>query len=533
MPGVHAKEQPIDLRQVRAALRRQWRLLVVSACVGWLLGLIAAFIFPPQYSSTSLVLIGSATDTGSATDRSRAADVATQAEIVLSEPVLDSVIKDKGLDLTVRDLRDKVSVSTPTSSLIEIEASASSDADAELVATAIAESYLDFITRAGAPLSADARTRLEQEAEALRGQSRQLDQEIAKARARQAALKPASAQSQHEAELIATLTAQRADVAVQISQIEQDLTVAGTAAPATVSAHIVQDGSAATRTDPLVHGLLYSLAGMVLGLLAGVLLALRRDRRDPTIRSVAALTGALGLPVLAELGSHPQKDPEAWRRLLATYEPPPPDAWAVRRALRTLGVEGTPASDDSSGEHREPTSIALVSCESDPRAQSLGPVIAATIASLGVRTSLLGVGAPETSHELWAGLALAHVLASIRVDLDIVRSAEECKPGGVLLSLVVVDPSEPALDEVPPANEHLLCVSPGAVTIDDLARLALAADAAGRRFSGLVVADPDDWDQQGGTAHERAVQPPSPAATVTSLRLPLVSSERESAGRQS
>ncbi|HEY6742381.1 MAG TPA: Wzz/FepE/Etk N-terminal domain-containing protein [Lapillicoccus sp.] len=74
--------------------------------------------------------------------------------------------------------------------------------------------------------------------------------------------------------------------------------------------------------------------------------------------------------------------------------------------------------------------------------------------------------------------------------------------------LAVVDGKQPKLDAVAPTAATVLAVAPGVGTREDLARLAVAVDDAGRRIDGIVVADPDASDRTTGrrTLEERARQ---------------------------
>ena len=76
----------------------------------------------------------------------------------------------------------------------------------------------------------------------------------------------------------------------------------------------------------------------------------------------------------------------------------------------------------------------------------------------------------------------------------------------------VADRKEPTLVDLPSTAATMLAISPGVGTREELARLAVAVDDAGRRIDGVVVADPDPADRTTGrhTLDERAVQAPLP-----------------------
>jgi capsular polysaccharide biosynthesis protein len=87
-------------------------------------------------------------------------------------------------------------------------------------------------------------------------------------------------------------------------------------------------------------------------------------------------------------------------------------------------------------------------------------------------------------------------------------------PRSVDLTIVftVADRREPTLQGVPATAVTVLAISPGVATREDLARLAVAVDDAGRRIDGVVIADPDPSDRTTGrrTLDQRAMQTPLP-----------------------
>jgi hypothetical protein len=74
--------------------------------------------------------------------------------------------------------------------------------------------------------------------------------------------------------------------------------------------------------------------------------------------------------------------------------------------------------------------------------------------------------------------------------------------------LVVVDRRQPDLGEAPTTAATVLSVAAATATEQELARVAVAVDDAGRRIDGIVVADPDRTDRTSGrrTMDERSRQ---------------------------
>jgi hypothetical protein len=84
------------------------------------------------------------------------------------------------------------------------------------------------------------------------------------------------------------------------------------------------------------------------------------------------------------------------------------------------------------------------------------------------------------------------------------------------------------LADAPATAATILAVSPGFATREDLARLAVAVDDAGRRIDGVVVADRDPADRTTGrrTLNQRAVQAPLPIRTTGPGQVPSSTGQR-------
>jgi hypothetical protein len=76
----------------------------------------------------------------------------------------------------------------------------------------------------------------------------------------------------------------------------------------------------------------------------------------------------------------------------------------------------------------------------------------------------------------------------------------------------VVNRRQPDLRDVPNSAATILSVAAGTASEQELARVAIAVDDAGRRIDGIVVADPDRTDRTSGrhTLDERSRRPAIP-----------------------
>jgi capsular polysaccharide biosynthesis protein len=213
-----------------------------------------------------------------------------------------------------------------------------------------------------------------------------------------------------------------------------------------------------------LYGVLGGLGGVLLGAVAALVIA-RGDRR---LRVRDEIADAIGLPVLASVASYRAKDVSDWTNLLERYTPTAVDAWGLRKALHRLGLdpkEGGPAS------------LAVISFAGDDAALPLGPQLAAYATSIGIASALVVGNHHEGANPVPGGI----LPPGGRVQLDVV--------------VVVVDRDEPQLQDVVSTTTTVVAVSAGAVTAEDLARLAVAADDADRAIDGIVVADPDPSDR--------------------------------------
>jgi hypothetical protein len=92
-----------------------------------------------------------------------------------------------------------------------------------------------------------------------------------------------------------------------------------------------------------------------------------------------------------------------------------------------------------------------------------------------------------------------------------VAKAKHAEPD-LTVVLAVLDAKKPSMNGLPVTTVTVLAMAPGVGSREDLARLAVAVDDAGRRIDGVVVADPDPADRTTGrrTLEERARQAPLP-----------------------
>ncbi len=141
-----APAQPAQLSDVLGALRRHWRVAAAAALVGMILGLIAGFVVPARYSATASVDVNPMNNhpLNTAADSSHAINMATEEELIRSHtvgrPAADLLRKHR---LTTREVEEATSVETPQDSqVVRISFVGSSPRQAADGANAVAKAYL-------------------------------------------------------------------------------------------------------------------------------------------------------------------------------------------------------------------------------------------------------------------------------------------------------------------------------------------------------------------------------------------------------
>lgn len=267
-----------------------------------------------------------------------------------------------------------------------------------------------------------------------------------------------------------------------------------------VPAQLLQSATSATGS-PLKQLAIDALVGAVSGALIGAIIALAIGRDDRRLRERDEIANSIGVPVLASIAAGHPSDAAGWAELFEDYKPMPVDAWRLRKALDQLGLVDMNLAAPGAGGG---SSLAVLSLSSDRNALALGPQLAVFAASLGIPTALV-VG-PQQDANATATLHAACAAAStpsrrsrnLRVAVSNHGHPDQL-PGAVLTVIVaVVDRQTPRVADTMHATTTVLGVSAGAVTAEQLARVAASAVGDGRDIVGILVADPDSADQTTG-----------------------------------
>jgi hypothetical protein len=499
------RDQISNVQSTVGALRRGRGVLALAALLGLIAGGAYVLTQPPPLTSTTLVLLPTP-----AVAQSSTSDVETQVHIASSATVLSRAGQEVEPALPPRSVKKMVDITAPTNQLIQIAATSQNAAQAQAVSQAVADSYVSYVSNTAREVTAAALADLKVRRDELQDQIAQLQREITGTMKRQSAANPNSAEGRKEAQLLAGLRTQQADLSLQHDKVVDKIATGGDVAAAGAGTSVVQPATEARGLSTLVRLLVWApLCAVVFTLVAAVALLLTA-RRDPRVRIRDEIADAVGSPVLAAVRSMPQRSVAGWSTLLETYEATSVESWAFRQILRGLVTEEPKRHLGSPGKLNHPKSLCILSLAGDQRGLAVAAQLAAFAASLGITTHLATAVGHESAASLWAASS-AEQEAPLRPGLY-VGDAPNGTAVDLLINVVVLDRQQPRIGDGAAEEAILLSVAAGTATEEELARVAVAVDDAGRRINGIVVADPDKTDRTSGrhTLEERSRRPALP-----------------------
>ena len=497
-------DQVTDLRSTVATLRRHRGMLGATAVVGLALGATYVIVQPPLLTSTTLVLLPTPTIAQSSEN-----DVNTQVRIALSATILEQAGEAVVPALPARSVEKMVDVSAPTNQLLEIEARSTQASVAQTLSQAVADSYVTYVSETARAATSAALADLTARGEDLQAQITQLQDEITATTKRQQAVDPDSESGRREAQLLAGLRTEQADLSLRLDEVKDDIATSSPVGSSASGTSVIQPATAATGPSTLQRLLISTPLGALICTILAAAILLATTRRDPRVRLRDEIADAVGSPVLAAVRSRPQRSVAGWSTLLATHEATPVESWAFRQVLRGL-VPGDRKEEPRVGKVDHPQSLTVVALSGDGSGVAIGPQLAAFAASLGIATRLVTAVGHDRAPTLWAACAADRAVPP-RPGL-FVGDAPADEAIDLTISLVVVDRRQPDLGDAPTTAATILSVAAATATEQELARVAVAVDDAGRRIHGVVVADPDrtDWTSGRQTMDERSRRPALP-----------------------
>ena len=435
-----------------AGVARHWPVIVVTALLGLVGGLISAVVATPDYRSESTVLVA-IESSGTTADRAQGADYLQQTlptftDAVTSSSVLRPVIAELDLHETVADLRERVSADSPAdTALITIEAHATSASGARRLASAVTGQFVRTAPGLIAPTAA-----------------------------------PSTDGTGTE---------------VQLNGAPAELTLA------------VVDVSAipAGRDSPSVP--LGLALGLLAGLLVGVGIALVRtalDRRVRTPDEVALITGlpVLGvLPHLADTVWAGRTDDREWQlaiRGIRSALSPRGEAQRIVQFTAAISGEGTTTIVADVAKALDRAGIRVTAVDGDIEQGDLADVVGTEATGPGLVETIAAVPPRrQTAARAHGGLSVVPASADAGMSAseaaDLLASDGMAEAIGVLSEgsgMVLID--APALDRSADslalsrtATEVVIVVTMGSVSSPALEALLERMQAAGATVAGVIL----------------------------------------------
>jgi capsular polysaccharide biosynthesis protein len=503
-------EQTVDLRSGLSILRRRRKALALVAVLGVAAGVAFVLLRPPMYASSAIVLLPPAQNiTGQPVTR----DVQTDVEIAGSEAVLGPAGRSLDPPASPRALSRRVEVSAPTTDVLEIRARADEPGRAEDIAQAVAEAEVAFVTDTATSMTAAQQASMNRRKTDLEASLEAVNDEIEKSRTRLRESNATGAAGNAEATALSNLTAQQANLVLQLDSLEDQ---AASMQPSS-AAVIIQDASPAKRAGLVAWFAISAVLGAAAALALAAIAFLVFARRDRKLTYRDEIADAVGSAVISSLRSRVPRSVAGWAALLEDYSPGTVDAWALRQTLRQLvfddGAHGPRRAEQGGTRLPHPASVTVLSLADDLRGLAVGVQIASYAASAGISTRLVASHGHESAAALWAACKLVRDREEVRRNLTVESEPGSPREAEMTVVLAVLDRHEPELLPAPETSVTVLALASGAATAEEVARAAVTADDAGSRIDGVVVADPDNLDRTTGRLlqHERAQQVPLPS----------------------
>ncbi len=471
----------IQLRALGAAIRRRWRVLVITGLVGLIVGASLHVVLPRKYSAVSDLYL--AIPSGSNPMEVMADNVA----LLQTNAVAMQAIIDGHLSMTPHALLTHSSGLSLSDNIMSIKFSASSPSQAVAGAKAVAQAFLTV-------KAAELRRQTNGLVRSLQSQISTLDASI-DALSTQIDNGPASTSS--DASNTSNLISERGDDETQVSSLYGQIGQAQTAQQSSSNISHVLDPAAVVPVSAkkvlIVDGLSGLLAGLAIGLLIIIFGALFSDAAPDRL----TVAETLGAPVALSLERY--KTPRLMRRsrLARRLRAPDPAIRMIERRLRAQ-LESAPGS-----------ALAVVTMGApEPAALGVG-ALAHDLSSEGHRvvvvdaadsrplTSMLGLSAKSDTMELFA--LPTNRDSSLRLLVappDPLQMAEKLPPEDTdtLLVLATLDPAFGAEHLAPWVSDAVLVLSAKGVSLArmDVGREMLRQAGISLRSVFLLGSDPED-----------------------------------------
>ena len=377
------RETP-DLRATLQALRTRRVLIAFCVLLGMGVALAWSLRQPDTYAASSRVVVRPIVPDAAFGRSVRGGvlgidfSVETQSKILGSEAVAERVIDRLRLDVTAEALiEDDIRVAELTDETLEITASASAPGSAARIANTFVEEYLTFRQETANKVIEELAAGLAQRQLELATRANELDVAILEA-ARTAAKEPPE-----RAELDVTverLTSERNQLLEELGVVRARSEELGIGQRLVTTGGDVVKRATPPENPASPQPLRDGAAGAIIGLLAGLGLAMFRAQTDDRIRTHAEATWAAGVPVIATVPRI-----RGWRRnsdayLVTVKDPGSPAAEAYRTIRQTMAAMGRTKSINS---------VVVTSGGPGAGKSSTAANLAVACAQAGLRTALV------------------------------------------------------------------------------------------------------------------------------------------------
>lgn len=274
----------VELTDYAAMLRRRWWIVVLAALVGAGLAAAAMVILPKSYESSAWVQVNSINMAGSGEGQ---VSLDTEAQLVRSATVGQNALKAMGSTEPFVDAVERVEVTVPPNSeVLTITYADETPSRAKEGAHAFAQAYLN--NRAAATRER-IRSRIASLQTELRARGKELDRWAGRA---------GSAPAGSTEKVLADTQLQV--VKNDIAKINEKISPLNTSL-ANINPGVIITDSVLPESPSSPIPILWLGSGLMLGLLAGLMLAYIRDRSDKYLRSARDVERVTDLPVLLSM----------------------------------------------------------------------------------------------------------------------------------------------------------------------------------------------------------------------------------------
>ncbi len=433
-------DDTVRLSMVGQVVRRRWRLLIVFAVLGAVVGAGASVLFSPGYKATANVLLQGPREPD---------ELVTEAQVAMSSSVLDKVAEGLNWGKSGNDLRDSVEAAVADGNIIQVTSVADTPGHAQQLADRVANEFVSFSTRLLTDTT-DPAAQVSQE------QQQSLRQQVADTNRRISDLHAAAGKGNtiDSVGVRTELESLRTTLAEAMTKIDELDAAAGQTKMVVMAPAEKPTGPAAPTMTHFVAG------GAALFLLVGLFGHLFLARNDRRLRAETQIASAVGAPLLGGIDVPDEPDPSEEPAGLATR---------LRRLVvddRPWHLPDLPAAIDDEGldiryrrvlarlrEHAPdtglPPRVLVVIPKDDPTASHAAERLVRTAAEGGARERLrvLEVSAerPVLADDSTAAGVLAVVTAGTRTSWELVEITEACTDAGLdVLGVLVAHRTRPA-----------------------------------------------------------------------------------------